>query len=121
MALWLTAATPAPGPFNLVCEASRAVATTQAYAALAPVFASVKTRIPAYADWLFEWSPSYDRDRVLLSAAFDETWQRARRGDFSNPWPAIQGRLEENIESTFSILVVAPETTDPALARAWSW
>jgi len=116
----LGAATAPPGSLSLACQARLAADTTRADAVLVPLFVDLKQRIPLYATWLFEWNPSYQRDRQLLGVAVDEGWQRLKGGELAETLPAIRRRLEDQIEQSFIALVVLPEVTDPALARSWS-
>lgn len=84
-----------------------------------PLQAKLKERVPQFGDWLFGWSVSYDRDRMLLGAGFSTAFDRAVAGDFGNLWPAVEDTLSEKIRESFRVTVVDPVDVDGKAEVAW--
>ncbi|MBI1208669.1 MAG: hypothetical protein GC191_15465 [Azospirillum sp.] len=101
------------------CRVVEATIKPAVATALEPVYGLLNARVPAYANWLFAWQLSYERDRRLLGAALDAAWHRLREGDISTLWPEVRKRLGQEVEESFRKIVLAPAETDPIVAGAW--
>lgn len=87
---------------------------------LTPVFSTVTARVPDYGEWLFGWTPSYGRDRTLLSTAIGTAYEQVQKTELAEVWPVVQHELQEIIRNAFRSQVLPHEQVDPLLAQAWT-
>lgn len=80
-----------------------------------PVFASMRTRVPAFADWYFAWPTSYRlTGKALYSAAANMVKPSVMRLD-----DAVAYDLERYVEKRYRDIVMRPEVSDPLLEWAY--
>ncbi|CAK0747995.1 hypothetical protein CCP2SC5_140038 [Azospirillaceae bacterium] len=83
------------------------------------LFVTYKERVPAYSDWLFDWTPSYKRDASMLRAAAFKAFEEVQNGNFSGLFSSIQTELSDQASEYFREKVLNPEESDRYLALAW--
>lgn len=88
-------------------------------ARLAPIEADLKARVTDFGDWMFGWSASYDRDRMLFSAGFDAAYNRISLGDWGSVWTAVEQRLTEEVRKSFHQTVIDPVGLETGSQEAW--
>lgn len=80
-----------------------------------PVFASMRTRVPAFADWYYAWPTSYRlTGKAMYSAATNVMKPSVMRLD-----DAVAHDLERYVEKRYQELVMRPEVSDPLLQWAY--
>jgi hypothetical protein len=81
----------------------------------APVFASMHTRVPAFADWYFAWPTSYRlTGKAMYSVASNVMKPSVMRLD-----DAVAHDLERYVEKRYRDIVMRPEISDPLLQWAF--
>ena len=81
----------------------------------APVFASMRTRVPAFADWYYAWPTSYRlTGKAMYSAAANVIKPSVMRLD-----DAVAHDLERYVEKRYRDIVMRPEISDPLLQWAY--
>ena len=83
---------------------------------LAPIFEEIDERIPAYADWAFDWWTSW----ILLAKTFQWTWEGLMTGSPFDMPDRVQVRLVQEIEQQFAGRVVEPNALEAKIAAALS-
>jgi hypothetical protein len=83
-------------------------------AALAPHFEEIDGRVPAYADWAFDWWTSW----ILLARTFEWTWDELMTGPLLTLPDRVQARLVAAVQEQFIQLVVAPKALEPKIDAA---
>src|SRR5207248_11767000 len=81
--------------------AARAMSAARASrlrAGLAPIFEEIDERIPAYADWAFDWWTSW----ILLGKTFRWTWEGLITGSPLDMPDRVQAQLVQDIEQQFA-------------------
>jgi hypothetical protein len=91
-----------------------AVATDELHRGTAPVFFELETRIPQYADWVFDWWTSW----ILLGRGFAWTWDSLADGPILGLPDRVQARLVDAVQQNFNDLVLDPATSEPKLKEA---
>jgi hypothetical protein len=92
---------------------TRVRAALQARAA--PVFASMRERVPAFADWYYAWPTSYRlTGKAMYSAAANVIKPSVMRLD-----DAVAYDLERYVEKHYHDIVMRPELSDPLLQWAY--
>jgi hypothetical protein len=80
-----------------------------------PVFAGMRTRIPAFADWYYAWPTSYRlTGKAMYSAAANVMKPSVMRLD-----DAVAHDLERYVEKRYRDIVMRPELSDPLLQWAY--
>ena len=100
-------------------ETARRDTHTRVRAALearaAPVFASMRNRVPAFADWYYAWPTSYRlTGKALYSAAANVIKPSVMRLD-----DAVAYELQRYVEKRYRDIVMRPEVSDPLLQWAY--
>lgn len=100
-------------------EVARRDTHTRVRAALearaAPVFANMRTRVPAFADWYYAWPTSYRlTGKAIYSAATHAMKPSVMRLD-----DAVAHDLERYVEKRYREIVMRPEVSDPLLQWAY--
>lgn len=100
-------------------ETARRDTHTRVRAALearaAPVFVSMHSRVPAFADWYFAWPTSYRlTGKAMYSAAANVLKPSVMRLD-----DAVAHDLERYVEKRYLDIVMRPEVSDPLLQWAY--
>jgi hypothetical protein len=90
------------------------VAVDELHRGTAPVFFDVETRIPRYADWVFDWWTSW----ILLGRGFAWTWESLPDGPILGLPDRVQARLVDAVQQNFDSLVLDPATSEPKLREA---
>ena len=85
-------------------------------AGLAPIFEEIDERIPAYADWAFDWWTSW----ILLAKTFRWSWEGMMTGSPFDMPDRVQARLVNEIEQQFAGRVVEPAALESKVAAALS-
>ena len=85
-------------------------------AGLAPIFEEIDERIPAYADWAFDWWTSW----ILLAKTFRWSWEGMMTGSPFDMPDRVQARLVNEIEQQFASRVVEPTALESKVAAALS-
>lgn len=81
----------------------------------APVFASMHSRVPAFADWYFAWPTSYRlTGKAMYSVAANVMKPSVMRLD-----DAVAHDLERYVEKRYRDIVMRPEVSDPLLQWAF--
>ena len=81
-----------------------------------PVFASMRTRVAAFADWYFAWPTSYRlTGKALYSAAANMVKPSVMRLD-----DAVAYDLERYVEKRYQDIVMRPEVSDTLLQWAYA-
>jgi hypothetical protein len=83
-------------------------------AGLAPIFEEIDERVPAYADWAFDWWTSW----ILLAKTFRWTWEGLMAGSPFDMPDRVQARLVQEIEQQFAARVVEPVTLESKMTAA---
>lgn len=86
---------------------------------MAPLRAAVKERIPAFGDWLFAWSVSYERERALVAAGLGGAYDRLVGGAPETLWSGAVERMDEVIHDSYRHIVLDPVDLDARAAVAW--
>ena len=73
-------------------------------AGLTPIFEEIDERIPAYADWAFDWWTSW----ILLGKTFRWTWEGLITGSPFDMPDRVQAQLVREIEQQFAGRVIEP-------------
>jgi hypothetical protein len=102
-----------------VCAEAEAAAVGALKLGFAPIFGRIRDRIPAFGEWTFSWSVSYERDRQLFWSAARSGLTHAGEGEVWSLWPAIERDVREQIASTFRSRVLHAEVSDRELVAAW--
>lgn len=100
-------------------ESARRDTHTRVRAALnaraAPVFTSMRTRVPAFADWYYAWPTSYRlTGKAMYSAAANAIKPSVMRLD-----DAVAHDLERYVEKRYRDIVMRPEVSDSLLQWAY--
>jgi len=85
-------------------------------AGLAPIFEEIDERIPAYADWAFDWWTSW----ILLAKTFRWSWEGMMTGSPFDMPDRVQARLVQEIQQQFAGRVVEPAALESKIATALS-
>ncbi len=81
----------------------------------APVFMSMRDRVPAFADWYYAWPTSYRlTGKAMYSAAANVMKPSVMRLD-----DAVAHDLERYVEKRYRDIVMRPELSDPMLQWAF--
>ena len=81
----------------------------------APVFMSMRDRVPAFADWYYAWPTSYRlTGKAMYSAAANVMKPSVMRLD-----DAVAHDLERYVEKRYRDIVMRPELSDPLLQWAF--
>lgn len=81
----------------------------------APVFTSMRDRVPAFADWYYAWPTSYRlTGKAMYSAAANVIKPSVMRLD-----DAVAYDLERYVEKRYRDIVMRPEVSDPLLQWAY--
>jgi hypothetical protein len=81
----------------------------------APVFMSMRDRVPAFADWYYAWPTSYRlTGKAMYSAAANVIKPSVMRLD-----DAVAHDLERYVEKRYRDIVMRPELSDPLLQWAF--
>ncbi len=81
----------------------------------APVFTSMRDRVPAFADWYYAWPTSYRlTGKAMYSAAANVMKPSVMRLD-----DAVAHDLERYVEKRYRDIVMRPELSDPLLQWAF--
>jgi hypothetical protein len=83
-------------------------------AGLAPIFEEIDERVPAYADWAFDWWTSW----ILLAKTFRWTWEGLMAGSPFDMPDRVQARLVQEIEQQFAARVIEPVTLESKMTAA---
>jgi len=95
-------------------RAMSALRTSRLRAGLAPIFEEIDERIPAYADWAFDWWTSW----ILLAKTFRWSWEGMMAGSPFDMPDRVQLRLVNEIEQQFAGRVVEPTALESKIASA---
>ncbi len=100
-------------------ESARRDTHTRVRAALearaTPVFASMRSRVPTFADWYYAWPTSYRlTGKAMYSAAANVMRPSVMRLD-----DAVAYDLERYVEKRYRDIVMRPEVSDPLLQWAY--
>lgn len=100
----------------------RAEAARSVRAALDPVFAAMKARIPAYADWYYSYPTKYLLMAHAFVAATDYTAASLVHGGPSAAGlvAAIKAHLSAYMDAQYRARVVRPQATEASLAAAFA-
>ena len=81
----------------------------------APVFANMRERVPAFADWYYAWPTSYRlTGKAIYSAAANVIKPSVMRLD-----DAVAHDLERYVEKRYRDIIMRPELSDPLLQWAY--
>jgi hypothetical protein len=83
---------------------------------LTPIFEEIDERVPAYADWAFDWWTSW----ILLAQTFRWTWEGMMTGSPFDMPDRVQARLVREIELQFAARVIEPATLESKMEAALS-
>jgi hypothetical protein len=83
-------------------------------AGLAPIFEEIDERVPAYADWAFDWWTSW----ILLAKTFRWTWEGLMAGSPFDMPDRVQARLVQEIEQQFAARVIEPVTLESKMTAS---
>jgi hypothetical protein len=102
-------------------SASRDEASTEILAALTPVFAEMKDRVPRYARWYFSYATTYELVALGLVSAFEYL---GRSLDIFSPqqdrlYDTMAGRMIDFLQDEYAEQVVRPEATQVPLQAAF--
>lgn len=90
----------------------REQAQAQLAAGLETVFADLRERIPAFADWYYAYGTSYQLLWEALTSAFHHLGDEQMSA-------AVAADLERLIQQHYELLVLKPEITDPRLQQVY--